>query len=71
MLFNLRSDPYERADESYHYGEWRVERAFAFVPAQAFVARFLGTFREYPPRQTPASFSLDEVMARLRRGAPA
>jgi arylsulfatase A-like enzyme len=71
MLFNLRADPYERADESFEYGKWRVDRAFAFVPAQAYVARFLETFREFPPRQTPASFSLDEVMARLRSNAPA
>ena len=53
------------------YSEWRVERAFAFVPAQAFVARFLETFVEYPPRQNPGSFCLDQVMAKLRRGAPA
>jgi arylsulfatase A-like enzyme len=70
MLMNLRSDPYERADESFDYGRWRAERAFAFVPAQVFVGRFLATFREFPPRQTPASFSLDQVMARLRQSAP-
>ena len=69
MLFNLRADPYERADESFNYGRWRVEHAFALVPAQAYVGRFLETFREFPPRQTAASFSLDQVMARLR--APA
>lgn len=71
MLMNLRSDPYERADESIDYGRWRLERAFAFVPAQAFVGRLLASFREFPPRQTPASFSLDQVMAKLRQSAPA
>ena len=70
MLMNLRSDPFERADESFDYGRWQMERAFAFVPAQAFVGRFLATFREFPPRQTPASFSLDQVMAKLRQSAP-
>ncbi|MFN7633573.1 MAG: arylsulfatase, partial [Acetobacteraceae bacterium] len=69
MLFNLRSDPFERADESFDYGRWRVERAFAFVPAQQFVGRFLATFRDFPPRQAPGSFSLGDAMARLRQGA--
>ncbi|MEI6162647.1 MAG: sulfatase-like hydrolase/transferase, partial [Roseococcus sp.] len=67
MLFNIRSDPFERAEESFDYGRWRVERAFAFVPAQTYVARFLATFRDFPPRQTPASFSMDQVMAQLRQ----
>jgi arylsulfatase len=69
MLFNLRSDPYERADESFDHGRWRVERAFALVPAQQYVGRFLATFRDFPPRQTPGSFSLGDAMARLRQGA--
>lgn len=69
MLFNLRSDPFERADESFDYGRWRVERAFAFVPAQQYVGRFLATFRDFPPRQAPGSFSLGDAMARLRQGA--
>jgi arylsulfatase len=69
MLFNLRSDPYERADESFDYGRWRVERAFALVPAQQFVGRFLATFRDFPPRQAPGSFSLGDAMVRLRQGA--
>ncbi|WPB87311.1 arylsulfatase [Sediminicoccus rosea] len=69
MLFNLRSDPFERADESFDYGRWRVERAFAFVPAQQFVGQFLATFRDFPPRQAPGSFSLGDAMSRLRTGA--
>lgn len=69
MLFNLRSDPYERATESFEHNRWRVERAFALVPAQAFVGRFLATFRDFPPRQAPGSFSLGDAMARLRAGA--
>ena len=71
MLFNLRSDPYERATESFEHNRWRVERAFALVPAQAFVGRFLATFRDFPPRQAPGSFSLGDAMARLRAGAGA
>ena len=69
MLMNLRSDPYERADESIDYGRWRTERLFALLPAQGIVGRFLSTFREFPPRQRPASFSLEQVMERLRQSA--
>lgn len=69
MLFNLRSDPYERATESFEHNRWRVERAFALVPAQTYVGRFLATFRDFPPRQAPGSFSLGDAMSRLRQGA--
>jgi arylsulfatase len=66
-LFNLRQDPFERAEhESIGYSTWRIDRAFALVPAQAFVARFLGTFQEFPPRQKPGSFSLDRVLESLQ-----
>jgi arylsulfatase len=69
MLFNLRSDPFERATESMNYGRWRVERAFALVPAQTYVGRFLESFKDFPPRQRPGSFSLGDAMERLRRGS--
>jgi arylsulfatase len=65
-LFNLRSDPLETADhESISYGQWRFDRLFALVPAQAFVGQWLESFREFPPRQKPGSFSLDQVMESL------
>jgi arylsulfatase len=65
-LFNLRTDPFERADhESISYPEWRINRAFVFVPAQAFVAQFFQTFQEFPQRQRPASFSVDQIMEML------
>ena len=61
-LMNVRSDPFEDADiHSELYPEWRMRHAYALVPAQAFVAQFLATFQEFPPRQAPASFSIDEV----------
>ena len=67
-LFNLRSDPFEIADhESGEYKKWRVDRAFLLVPAQQYIGRFLGTFREYPPSQKPGSFSLDKVMEALQQ----
>ncbi len=66
-LFNLRTDPFEEADLiGIGYERWWVEHMFVFVPAQAYVARFLATFQEYPPRQTPASFTIDQVMEKLK-----
>jgi arylsulfatase len=69
-LFNLRSDPFETADhEGMDYERWRVEHLFALVPAQQFVARFLGTFKEFPPSQKPGSFSVDAALEALQNGA--
>ncbi len=66
FIYNLRRDPYERATiTSNSYYEWMIDRAYMFVPAQAYVARFLKTFQEFPPRQKAASFSLDQVMEKL------
>ena len=51
-LFNLRTDPYERADiTSNTYYDWLLDHAFVFVPAQAVVGKFLATFKEFPPSQ--------------------
>ena len=48
-FFNLRSDPFETADQvGMDYGHWRVERVFLLVPAQQYVGQFLATFKEYP-----------------------
>lgn len=69
-LFNLRSDPFETADhEGMDYERWRVEHLFALVPAQAYVANFLETFREFPPRQKPGSFSIDQVVENLQNAS--
>ena len=66
LIFNLRRDPYERAYfTSNTYYDWLIDRVFFLVPAQDYVANFLMTFREYPPRQKAASFSIDQVMERL------
>jgi arylsulfatase len=67
LIFNLRRDPYERAYRTSNtYYDWLIDRVFFLVPAQAYVGRFLGTFKEFPPRQKPASFSIDQVMEKLR-----
>ncbi len=66
-LFNLRSDPFEEADEiGIGYPRWRFEHLFVLVPAQDIVGKFLMTFGEFPPRQTPASFTIDQVMEKLK-----
>ena len=71
-LFNLRSDPFETADhEGMDYDRWRIEHVFVLVPAQQYVGRFLDTFKEFPPSQKPGSFSLDQVLEALQRGATA
>jgi arylsulfatase len=66
-LFNLRSDPFETADhEGMDYKRWRVEHLFLLVPAQQYVARFLATFKEFPPSQKPGSFSIDDALEKLQ-----
>jgi len=63
MVTNLRMDPFERAsDESTGHPTWAAARMFALAPAGAFVGQWLQSFREFPPRQKPGSFSLDRVM---------
>ncbi|WP_339947987.1 arylsulfatase [uncultured Albimonas sp.] len=70
LIFNLRQDPYERAQlTSNTYYDWLLDRAYMLVPAQQYVGAFLETFQEFPPRQKAASFSLDQVMERM--AAPA
>jgi arylsulfatase A-like enzyme len=73
LIFNLRRDPYERSQlTSNTYYDWMIDRVYLLVPAQAYVGNFLETFKEYPPRQKAASFSLDQVMEKLQQpsGAP-
>jgi len=67
MIFNLRQDPYEQAEiTSNTFYDWELRHAFMLVPAQAYVASFLDTFEEYPPRQKAASFSIDQVLEVLK-----
>jgi arylsulfatase A-like enzyme len=66
-IFNLRLDPLERADiTSNTYYDWLLDHAYMLVPAQVYVGKFLTTFKDYPPRQKPAAFNLDEVMNELQ-----
>jgi len=66
-IFNLRTDPYERADiTSNTYYDWLMDHVFALVPAQAYIGQFLMTFKDYPQRQKAASFNLDEVLEKVK-----
>jgi arylsulfatase len=68
-IFNLRTDPYERADQTSNtYYDWLLDHAFMVVPAQGIVGNFLATFKEFPPRQKAASFTVDRVMEKLLEG---
>jgi arylsulfatase len=68
-IFNLRTDPFERADiTSNTYWDWVIDRAWILVPAQTFVATMLTTLVEFPPRQEPASFTVAKVMQKLQAG---
>jgi arylsulfatase len=71
LIFNLRRDPYERAQKTSNtYYDWLLDRVYLLVPAQAYVAKFLATFKEFPPRQKVASFSLDQVLESLQSPGP-
>jgi arylsulfatase len=66
-IFNLRTDPYEMADvTSNSYWDWIFDHAFIYVPTQAVVGKFLMSFKNFPPRQKPGSFNLDEVMRKIQ-----
>ena len=68
-MYQLRADPFERGDESLDYRHWVVDHAFLIVPAAAYVGQWLQSFREFPPRMTPASFNLEKVMEEVQRPA--
>jgi arylsulfatase A-like enzyme len=70
-IFNLRTDPYERADiTSNTYWDWLIDHAFVVIPIQAYVGQMLQTLVEFPPSQSPASFTIDDMMAKLKAGFP-
>jgi len=67
LLFNLRRDPFEKAQHNSNtYNEWFMRRVFVLVPIQALAAQFLLTMKEYPPSQTPGSFNLTKVEEQLK-----
>ncbi|MBM3955834.1 MAG: arylsulfatase [Planctomycetes bacterium] len=69
LLFNLRRDPFEKAQHSATvYNDWMIDHAFVVVPLQQIAGRFLMTMKDYPPSQSPGSFNLDRIQNRLEAG---
>jgi hypothetical protein len=69
-LFNLRMDPYERADvTSNTYWEWVIENIFMVYPAQAIAGQFIATFKEFPPAQKAATFTLGDALEKMTAAA--
>ncbi len=70
LLFNLRRDPFEKAQHSSNtYNDWFLDRPFIVVPVQALAAKFLQTMKDYPPSQSAGSFNLSKIEKQLRNGA--
>jgi len=68
-FFNLRTDPFERADiTSNTYWDWYLHKAYMLLAAQAIVGEFMQTFKEFPPRQKAASFTIDQASNKLAAG---
>jgi hypothetical protein len=68
-LIDIRADPFEKArKDAGEYAKWRVEHAFALIPAPVYMGQHLQTYIEYPPRRKPGSFSLDQALAELQEG---
>jgi arylsulfatase len=66
-LYNLRTDPYEKATiTSNTYWDWYADHVYLLLPAQKFVGQFLATFKDYPPRQKAASFTIDDALEMLQ-----
>jgi arylsulfatase len=70
LVLNLRQDPFERArHEGMGFERWWIDHVFLLVPAQVYVAEFLQSFQEFPPRQKPASFTIDQVLESMQTPA--
>ncbi len=67
-IMDLRSDPFETAwGNSAFYDKWAMEHAFMIVPAQTTVGKYLNTYKDFPPRQKPASFNVDAQIEEMYR----
>jgi hypothetical protein len=62
-MFDLRADV-----TSNTYYDWLIEHGYLILVGQGEVAKFLGTFKEFPPRQRPASFSIDQIIEKMQQG---
>jgi len=66
LLFNLRRDPFERAQHNSNtYNDWFLDRVYLLAPMQQLAAKFLQTMKDYPPSQSPGSFNLEKVQKQI------
>ncbi|MCW5558326.1 MAG: arylsulfatase [Verrucomicrobiae bacterium] len=66
LLFNLRRDPFERAQHNSNtYNDWFMDRVFVLVPLQQMAGKFLMSMKDYPPSQTPGSFNLEKIQKQI------
>jgi arylsulfatase len=66
LLFNLRRDPFEKAQHNSNtYNDWFLERVYVLVPLQQLAGKFLMTMKDYPPSQTPGSFNLEKIQKQI------
>jgi len=71
-LFDLRADPYERADiTSNTYYDWLIGQGYVIFAAQAAIGQFLASFKDYPPSQRAQSFSIDQIVEKMQRSLEA
>lgn len=70
LLFNLRRDPFEKAQHNANsYNDWFLDHPFVVVPIQGLAAQFLLTMKDYPPSQSPGSFNLSKIEENLRKSS--
>jgi len=70
LLFNLRRDPFEKAQHNSNtYNDWFLDRPFVIVPLQKMAGDFLMTMKEYPPSQTPGSFNLEKIKKTIEQSS--
>ena len=68
LLFNLRRDPFERAQHNANtYDDWMLDRAYVLVPMQGLAGKFLQTMQDYPPSQSPGAFNLSKIEEKLKK----
>jgi arylsulfatase A-like enzyme len=71
IFFDLEVDPFERGQEGMGYNDWWYRRSYVAIPVQNMVGKMLMTFKDFPPRQKPASFTIGDAMEALSKpGAP-
>ena len=67
-VFNLRMDPFERADtDANAYDNWRLRQLYTLVPSQVVVGQFMKTMKEYPRRQAPFELNVEEIIDTLSK----